>query len=99
MKALIPIVAFAASLSMAAPAWAETQTVTIDIDADCAGSEMMAAKVALTRIAGVTLVTMSPDETSVEIIYDDTQTSVADLVGTLLDLGLDVAERPADAPK
>jgi copper chaperone CopZ len=95
----ILIAAFIASLTLAGPAWAETQTATIDLDMDCPSSEMMAAKIALTRIAGVSLVTVSPDELSVEVVYDDTQTSVPDLLGILLDLGLDVAERTADAPK
>lgn len=90
------LAALLAVLALGGAAYAEERTVTLAVTMNCPGSEETVIEIALSRVPGVSKVTVSSDDQTAEVVYDDALASVADLVGALLDLGFEATERVAD---
>lgn len=76
-----------AAAVLCAPAFAKTQTVSLNIPTmDCATCPIT-IKTALTKIPGVSKVKVSYEKREAVIVFDDAQTSVADLKKATEDVG------------
>lgn len=81
------LASFALATLIAAPAWAGPQTVTLAVsDMTCAACPITVKK-ALSRVPGVTEVSVSNEKKQATVVFDDTQTTVAALTRATTDAG------------
>ena len=72
---------------VAAPAWAAPQTVTLAVSKMTCAACPITVKTALSRVPGVTEVTVSYETKQATVVFDDTQTNVAALTRATTDVG------------
>jgi len=72
---------------MAAPVWAAPQTVTLSVSKMTCAACPITVKKALSRVPGVTDVSVSYEKKQATVVFDDTQTSVAALTRATADVG------------
>jgi len=81
------LASFALATLVAAPAWAAPQTVSLAVSNMTCAACPITVKKALSRVPGVTEVTVSNEKKQVTVVFDDTQTTVAALTRATTDAG------------
>lgn len=81
------LASFAFATLIAAPAWAAPQTVTLAVSNMTCAACPITVKTALSRISGVTEVSVSNEKKQVTVVFDDAQTTVAALTRATTDAG------------
>jgi len=81
------LASFALATLVAAPAWAAPQTVTLAVSNMTCAACPITVKKALSRVPGVTEVSVSNEEKQATVVFDDTQTTVAALTRATTDAG------------
>ena len=81
------LASFALATLVAAPAWAAPQTVTLAVSKMTCAACPITVKKALSRVPGVTDVTVSYETKQATVLFDDTQTTVAALTRATADVG------------
>lgn len=84
MRKLVP---FAIAILIAAPVWADTQTVTLTVSKMTCPACPLTVKKALSRVPGVTGVSVSYEKKQATVVFDDTQTAVGALTRATADVG------------
>jgi mercuric ion binding protein len=85
MQKLLASFAFAALI--VTPAWAAPQTVTLAVSKMTCAACPITVKKALSRVPGVTDVSVSYERKQATVVFDDTQTTVATLTRATADVG------------
>lgn len=85
MKKLLTALALAATF--AAPAWAATQTVTLSVPGMSCATCPITVKMAISRIEGVDKVDVTFEPREAVVTFDDTKTSVHELIKATTDVG------------
>lgn len=81
------LASFALAALIAAPAWAAPQSVTLAVSKmTCAGCPITVKK-ALSRVPGVTEVSVSYEKKQATVMFDDTQATVEALTRATTDVG------------
>jgi mercuric ion binding protein len=81
------LASFALATLIAAPAWAAPQTVTLTVSKMTCAACPITVKKALSRVPGVTEVSVSYEKKQATVVFDDTQTTVAALTRATTDAG------------
>jgi mercuric ion binding protein len=81
------LASFALATFIAAPAWAAPQTVTLAVSNMTCAACPITVKTALSRVHGVTEVSVSNEKKQATVVFDDTQTTVAALTRATSDAG------------
>ncbi len=81
------LVSFAFAALVAAPVWAAPQTVTLAVAKMTCPACPITVKKALSRVPGVTEVSVSYETKQATVVFDDTQTTVAALTRATADAG------------
>ena len=81
------LASFALATLIGAPAWAAPQTVTLAVSNMTCAACPITVKKALSRVPGVTEVTVSNEKKQATVVFDDTQTTVAALTRATTDAG------------
>lgn len=84
---MLKLVSFALAILIAAPAWAGTQTVTLAVSKMTCAACPITVKKALSRVPGVTEVSVSFEKKQATVVFDDTQTTVGDLTRATTEAG------------
>lgn len=84
MRKLVP---FALAILIAGPAWAGTQTVTLAVSKMTCSACPLTVKKALSRVPGVTGVSVNYEKKLATVVFDDTQTTVDALTRATADVG------------
>ena len=85
MQKLLASLALAAFI--AAPVWAAPQTVTLTVSKMTCAACPITVKKALSRVPGVTEVSVSFERKHATVVFDDSQTTVAALTRATTDAG------------
>ena len=85
MKKLLASLALSAFI--AAPVWAAPQTVTLAVSKMTCAACPITVKKALSRVPGVTEVSVSFEKKQATVVFDDSQTTVAVLTRATTDAG------------
>lgn len=85
MKKLLS--AFALVTLLAAPTWAATQSVTLAVSKMTCAACPITVKTALSRVVGVSKVSVSFETKQATVIFDDAKTTVAALARATTDAG------------
>ncbi len=85
MKKLLA--SFVLATFIIAPAWAAPQTVTLSVSKMTCAACPITVKKALSRVPGVTEVSVSYEKQQATVVFDDTQTNVAALTRATTDAG------------
>lgn len=85
MKTLFSIAA--ALLLLASPAWAASKTVTLSVPGMFCATCPITVKKALTRVAGVTQVTVDLEEKQAVVTFDDAKTNAVALTKATTNAG------------
>lgn len=85
MKKLLTALALAATFSV--PAWAATQTVTLSVPGMTCPTCPIIVKKAISRIEGVDKVDVTFEPREAVVTFDDTKTSVHELIKATGDAG------------
>ena len=72
---------------LAAPLWAAPQTVTLAVSKMTCAACPITVKTALSRVPGVTRVSVSPEKKQATVQFDDSQTNVQALTKAAEDAG------------
>jgi len=91
------LTSFALATVMAAPVWAAPETVTLAVSKMTCAACPITVKKALSRVPGVTEVSVSYEKKQAIVVFDDTQTNVAALTRATADVGF--PSTPHDAAK
>jgi len=78
---------FSLATLIAAPVWAAPQTVTLAVSNMTCAACPITVKKALSRVPGVSEVSVSYEKKLATVVYDDTQTTVAALTRATTDVG------------
>lgn len=78
---------FAIATLLTAPAWAAPQTVTLAISKMTCAACPITVKKALSRVPGVTEVTVNYESKQATVVFDDTKATVAALTRATTDVG------------
>jgi mercuric ion binding protein len=78
---------FTLATLIAAPAWAAPQTVTLAVSKMTCAACPITVKTALSRVPGVTEVSVSLEKKQVTVVFDNAQTTVAALTRATTDAG------------
>lgn len=81
------LAAFALAILIAAPAWAAPRTVTLAVEKMTCAACPITVKKALSRVPGVTEVSVSFERKQATVAFDDAQTTVAALTRATTDAG------------
>jgi mercuric ion binding protein len=81
------LASFALATLMATPAWPAPQTVTLAVSKMTCAACPITVKKALSRVPGVTDVSVSYERKQATVVFDDTQTTVATLTRATADVG------------
>jgi mercuric ion binding protein len=81
------LASFALAILIAAPAWAAPQTVTLAVSNMTCAACPITVKKALSRVPGVTEVSVSNEKKQATVVFDDTQTTAAALARATTDVG------------
>ncbi len=81
------LASFALATLIAAPAWAAPQTVTLAVSNMTCAACPITVKKALSRVPGVTKVSVSFERKQATVVFDDTQTTVSALTRATTDAG------------
>jgi len=81
------LASFALATLIAAPAWAAPQTVTLAVSKMTCAACPITVKKALSRVPGVTEVSVSFEKKQATVVFDDSQTTVAALTRATTDAG------------
>jgi mercuric ion binding protein len=81
------LASFALATLVAVPAWAAPQTVTLAVSKMTCAACPITVKKALSRVPGVTEVSVSYETKQATVVFDDTQTTVAALTRATTDVG------------
>jgi mercuric ion binding protein len=81
------LVSFVLATLVAAPAWAGPQTVTLAVSKMTCAACPITVKTALSRVRGVTAVSVSFEKQQATVVFDDAQTTVAALTRATTDAG------------
>ncbi len=81
------LASFALATLIAAPAWAAPQTVTLAVSKMTCAACPITVKKALSRVPGVTEVSVSFERKHATVVFDDSQTTVAALTRATADAG------------
>jgi mercuric ion binding protein len=73
------IASFTLAALLAAPAWAAPQTVVLAVSKMTCAACPITVKTALSRVPGVTAVSVSLEKKQATVVFDDAQTTVAAL--------------------
>ena len=84
MKKLFAALALAA---VVAPVWAATQTVTLSVPGMTCSTCPITVKMAISRIEGVDKVDVTFEPREAVVTFDDTKTSVHELIKATTDVG------------
>jgi len=85
MKKLL--ISFAITTLIAAPAWAKNQSVTLAVSKMTCAACPITVKTALSRVSGVSKVSVSLEKQQATVVFDDAKTKVADLTDATRDAG------------
>ena len=81
------LASFAFATLVAAPAWANPQTVTLAVSKMTCAACPITVKTALSRVPGVTAVSVNFEKKQATVVFDDAQTTVAALTRATTDAG------------
>ncbi len=81
------LASFALAILIVAPAWAAPRTVTLAVSKMTCAACPITVKKALSRVPGVTEVSVSYEKKQATVVFDDTQTTVAALTRATTDVG------------
>jgi periplasmic mercuric ion binding protein len=81
------LTSFALATLVAAPAWAAPQTVTLAVSKMTCAACPITVKTALSRVPGVTSVSVSFEKKQATVAFDDAKTTVAALTRATTDAG------------
>lgn len=81
------LAAFALATLIAPPVWAAPQTVTLAVSKMTCAACPITVKQALSRVPGVTEVSVSFETKQATVVFDDSQTTVAALTRATTDAG------------
>jgi mercuric ion binding protein len=81
------LASFLLATLFAVPAWATPQTVTLAVSKMTCAACPITVKTALSRVAGVTAVSVNFEKKQATVVFDDTRTSVAALTRATTDAG------------
>lgn len=81
------LASFTLATLIAAPAWGAPQTVTLAVSKMTCAACPITVKKALSRVPGVTEVSVSFEKKRATVVFDDTQTTVAALTRATADVG------------
>jgi mercuric ion binding protein len=81
------LASFALATLIAASAWAAPQTVTLAVSNMTCAACPITVKTALSRVPGVTEVSVSNEKKQATVVFDDSQTTVASLTRATTDAG------------
>jgi len=81
------LASFALATLIAAPAWAAPQTVVLAVSKMTCAACPITVKTALSRVPGVTAVSVSLEKKQARVVFDDAQTTVAALTRATTDAG------------
>lgn len=81
------LASFALATLIAAPVWAAPQTVTLAVSKMTCAACPITVKTALSRVPGVTAVSVSFEKKLATVKFDDAQTTVAALTRATTDAG------------
>ena len=87
MQKLLALFALATAPFIVAPVWAAPRTVTLAISRMTCAACPITVKKALSRVPGVTEVSVSYEKKQATVVFDDTQTTVAALTRATTDVG------------
>lgn len=90
-----PLVAFVLAASFAAPSWSAPQSVTLSVPGMTCPACPITVRKSLSRVAGVTDVTVNLEAKEATVTYDDAQTSVDSLIRATTDAGYPSTPRKA----
>lgn len=89
------LASFALATLIAAPAWAAPQAVTLAVSKMTCAACPITVKKALSRVPGVTEVSVSYEKKQATVVFDNTQTTVAALTRATTDVGFPSAPEKA----
>ncbi len=81
------LASFALATLISTPAWATPQTVTLAVSKMTCAACPITVKKALSRVPGVTEVSVSFEKKQATVVFDDSQTTVAALTRATTDAG------------
>ena len=81
------LASFALATVLAAPAWAAPQTVTLAVSKMTCAACPITVKKALSRVPGVTEVTVNYELKQATVVFDDTKATVTALTRATTDVG------------
>jgi periplasmic mercuric ion binding protein len=81
------IASFTFAALAAAPAWSAPQTITLAVSNMTCAACPITVKTALSRVPGVTEVSMNLEKKQAKVMFDDTRTSVPALIRATTDVG------------
>jgi mercuric ion binding protein len=81
------LASFALATLIAAPVWAAPQTVTLAVSKMTCAACPITVKTALSRVPGVTAVSVSFEKKQATVKFDDAKTTVAALTSATTDAG------------
>jgi mercuric ion binding protein len=81
------LTSFTLAALIAAPAWAAPQTVVLAVSKMTCAACPITVKTALSRVPGVTAVSVSLEKKQARVVFDDAQTTVAALTRATTDAG------------
>ena len=81
------LASFALAALTAVPAWSAPQTVVLSVSKMTCAACPITVKTALSRVPGVTDVSVSYEKKQATVVYDDTKATVAALTRATTDVG------------